>query len=156
MRQYFTTFVLIRGFFIALLGSAFIYLHHFNFSVAWIDTLLGIASLYLLLKSNTKVWFVSGAFFALLWFWWITLSLIHYTMLWATPIVLLMIMLTYGAIFASISWISTKLGKYLTLHSSLLTPHSSLFTLHSSLLTPHPISQIPRTFSIKLHPPLLF
>ena len=121
MRQYFTTFVLIRGFFIALLGSAFIYLHHFNFSVAWIDTLLGITSLYLLLKSNTKVWFVSGAFFALLWFWWITLSLIHYTMLWATPIVLLIIMLTYGAIFASISWISTKLGKYLTPHPSLLT-----------------------------------
>ncbi len=105
IRQYFTTFVLIRGFFIALLGSAFIYLNYFGFSVVWIHTALGVISLYLLLKSETGVWFSSGAFFGLFWFWWIALSLIHYDMLWATPIEILIIMLTYGLLFMFISWL---------------------------------------------------
>ncbi|MBA1421383.1 MAG: apolipoprotein N-acyltransferase [Epsilonproteobacteria bacterium] len=110
IRQYFTTFVLIRGFFIALLGSAFIYLNYFDFSVAWMNTLLGIASLYLLLQSETKIWFISGAFFGLFWFWWIALSLIHYDMVWAAPIEILIIMLTYGILFAFISWLSEKIA----------------------------------------------
>ncbi len=113
IRQYFTTFVLIRGFFIALLGSAFIYLNYFGFSVAWIYTALGVTSLYLLLKSETEVWFSSGAFFGLFWFWWIALSLIHYDMLWATPIEILIIMITYGLLFMFISWFGEIVSYYL-------------------------------------------
>ena len=108
IRQYFTTFVLIRGFFIASLGSAFIYLNYFGLSSPLLNTLFGIYSLYLLLKSNTKIWFTSGVFFAIFWFWWIAMSFIHYNMLWAIPIVIVVIGTIYGSIFASISWFSNR------------------------------------------------
>ena len=108
IKQYFTTFVLIRGFFIASLGSAFIYLNYFGLSSPLLNTLFGIYSLYLLLKSNTKIWFTSGVFFAIFWFWWIAMSFIHYNMLWAIPIVIVVIGTIYGSIFASISWFSNR------------------------------------------------
>ncbi|MDD3591811.1 MAG: apolipoprotein N-acyltransferase [Sulfurovum sp.] len=148
--QYFNTFDITRGFFIAFLLSAFIYLHHFGFSTPVINTLLGVSGLYLLLGSARQSWFWSGLFVGILWFWWIILSFKHYQMLWAIPIGLLMIALIYGLLFWTIAYLSEKL-------SSLLTPralvtsfgrtarcnkkafpgkayqHSSLFTLHSSL-----------------------
>jgi len=125
IRQYFTTFVLIRGFFIAMLGSAFIYLNYFGFTSALFNTILGLASLYFLLKSETKIWFTTGAFFGLFWFWWIALSLIHYDMVWAAPIEILIIMFTYGLIFSFISWFSEKVSYYFikkeTAHPTLLS-----------------------------------
>jgi len=122
IRQYFTTFVLIRGLMIAMLCSSFIYMNHWGLSTPLINTFLGLLALYLLLQSNSAIWFISGAFIGLFWFWWIALSLIHYEMLWAVPIEIFIIMLSYGFIFAFISCFSTKLSR-------LLTPHPSLFTL---------------------------
>jgi len=112
IRQYFTTFVLIRGLMIAMLSSAFIYLNHWGLSYPLINTFLGLLTLYLLLQSNTQIWFVSGAFIGLFWFWWIALSLIHYEMLWVVPIEIFIIMLSYGFIFAFISWLSHKISTY--------------------------------------------
>ena len=94
---------------IALLSSAFIYLNHWGFSYPLLNTILGLLALYFLLQSNTKTWFIAGAFTGLFWFWWIALSLIHYEMLWAVPIEILIIMLTYGILFALISWLSEKI-----------------------------------------------
>ena len=108
IRRYFNTFVLTRGFFIALLSSAFIYLDYWGFSHPLLNTILGLTALYLLLQENEKVWFVSGAFIGLLWFWWIALSLKHYGMLWAIPIEVFIIMLSYGLIFWLIAWASEK------------------------------------------------
>jgi apolipoprotein N-acyltransferase len=107
IRQYFTTFVLIRGLMIAMLGSGFIYLNHWGLSTPLINTFLGLLALYLLLESNNATWFISGAFMGLFWFWWIALSLIHYEMLWAVPIEIFIIMLSYGAIFWSIAKIAS-------------------------------------------------
>jgi len=107
IRQYFTTFVLIRGLMIAMLGSAFIYLNHWGLYYPLLNTFLGLLSLYLLLPSNTATWFISGALMGLFWFWWIALSLIHYEMLWAVPIEVFIIMLSYGLLFAFIAKIST-------------------------------------------------
>jgi len=121
IRQYFTTFVLIRGLMIATLGSAFIYLNHWGFSFPLINTFLGILSLYVLLQSDTKIWFTSGIFMGLFWFWWIALSLIHYEMLWAVPLELLIIMLSYGFIFALISWLSEKITGFFSTPYLLLT-----------------------------------
>ena len=120
IRQYFTTFVLIRGLMIAMLASGFIYLNHWGLSIPLINTFLGLLALYLLLESNSATWFISGAFIGLFWFWWIALSLIHYEMLWVVPIEIFIIMLSYGFMFAFIAWLSTKLSKLLTPHSSLL------------------------------------
>ena len=114
IRHYFSTLELTRGLGIALLSSAFIYLSHWGFSYPLINTLLGLLSLYLLLQSNTKTWFISGALIGLFWFWWIVLSLIHYKMLWAVPIELIIIMLSYGSIFAFISWLSLKISSNFT------------------------------------------
>ena len=126
IRQYFTTFVLIRGFFIALLGSAFIYLNYFGFSIAWVNTILGIASLYFLLQSETKIWFSAGAFFGLLWFWWIALSLIHYDILWVVPLNILFIMITYGVLFALISGLANTVSFYFIKEE---TPQLTLISL---------------------------
>ena len=113
IRRYFSTFVLTRGLLIALLSSAFIYLDHWGLSHPFINTVLGLTACYLLLQEGTKVWLVSGALIGLFWFWWIALSLQHYGMVWAVPIEIFIIMLSYGAIFASIGWISTKASSLL-------------------------------------------
>lgn len=91
---------------VAVLSSAFIYLNHWGFSYPLLNTFLGLLSLYLLLASNAKTWFISGAFIGLFWFWWIVLSLIHYQMLWAVPLELIIIMISYGLIFGTIAKIS--------------------------------------------------
>ncbi|MDQ7046333.1 MAG: hypothetical protein Q9M39_01405 [Sulfurovum sp.] len=103
--HYFSTLEITRGFFIAVLGSAFIYFNHWGFSYLFLNTFLGLLFLYLLLQSNTKTWFITGAFTGLFWFWWIALSLIHYEMLWAVPIELFIIMFSYGVLFAGISMV---------------------------------------------------
>ncbi len=110
MSDYFNTFVLTRGLLISLLGSAFIYLAYWGLSHPFINTLLGLTALYLLLQADKKVWFIAGAGIGLLWFWWIVLSLWHYGMIWAVPIELVIIMLTYGLLF----WLGAWLGEVLT------------------------------------------
>ena len=105
---------------VALLSSAFIYLNAWDFSYPLLNTFLGLLSLYLLLESNAKTWFLTGAFISLFWFWWIVLSLIHYEMLWAVPLELMIIMLSYGFLFGSIAWISEKSFNLLHIPYSLL------------------------------------
>jgi len=122
IRQYFTTLEIIRGLTIASLGSAFIYLNHVDISNALVHTVFGLISLYLLLGSNARTWFISGAFIGLTWFWWIVMSLIHYEMLWAVPLELMIIMLIYGFLFGFIAWFSHKLPSLLNTHYSLFTP----------------------------------
>jgi len=120
IRQYFNTLEITKGFFIALLNTAFIYLSYWGLVHPLIFSTLGLLGLYLLLASNTKTWFISGAFTGLFWFWWISLSLKHYEMLWAIPVVLLILMLSYGLLFAFIAWTSHRLPTILRLQTTLL------------------------------------
>ncbi len=122
IRQYFSTLEIIRGFLIALLGSAFIYIEYLNHSIALISTLLGLASLYMLILSNRKTWLFSGFFTGILWFWWTAVSFKHYDMLWAIPIVILLMGLLYAVIFWFIAYISEKI-------STLLRTYSLPFTI---------------------------
>jgi len=100
-----------RGFGIALLASLFIYLSYFDIYIYFINTLLGILALYLLLQEGRRVWFFSGIFIGIFWFWWITVSFKQYDMLWAIPIAMAVISLTYGLIFWLIAYISERLAK---------------------------------------------
>jgi len=118
--QYSSTFELTKGFFIALLSSGFIYLNHWGFSYPFLNTVLGITTLYLLLQEEKKVWFISGAFIGLFWFWWIALSLQHYGMVWAVPIEIAIIMLSYGILFWLLAWISQKITALLKISDTLL------------------------------------
>ena len=112
-RQYFSTFELTRALLIALLSSAFIYLNYWGFSHPLVNTILGVTTLYLLLQEEKKVWFLSGTFIGLFWFWWVALSFQHYGMVWAVPIVIAVIMLTYGVLFWLLAWISQKITSFL-------------------------------------------
>ena len=122
--QYFSTFELTRALLIALLSSGFIYLNHWGFSHPLVNTILGLTTLYLLLQEEQKVWFLSGTFIGLFWFWWIALSLQHYGMVWAVPIEIAIIMLSYGVLFWLLAWISQKITSFVptsdTLHPLIL------------------------------------
>lgn len=118
--QYFNTFDITRGLLISFLLSAFIYLHHFGLSYPLVNTLLGLAGLSFLMAAERKIWFWSGLFIGLLWFWWVMLSFKHYQMFWAIPIGLVFIALVYGFIFWSIAYISQKVPSLLKTEGSLL------------------------------------
>jgi len=120
IRRYFSTFEITRGFLIALLSSAFIYLDYWGLSHPLLTTLFGLTALYLLLQEEQKAWFFSGFFIGLFWFWWILLSFKHYEMIWAIPIGLLIIALSYGILFWLIAWISKKISSLLPATYSLL------------------------------------
>ena len=120
IRQYFSTFELTRALLIALLSSAFIYLNYWGFSHPLLNTILGVTTLYLLLQEEKKVWFLSGAFIGFFWFWWIALSLQHYGMVWAVPIEIIIIMLTYGILFWLLAWVSQKVTSFLPISNTLL------------------------------------
>ncbi len=120
IRQYFSTFELTRALLIALLSSAFIYLNYWGFSHPLTNTILGVTTLYLLLREEKKVWFLSGAFIGFFWFWWIALSLQHYGMVWAVPIEIIIIMLTYGTLFWLLVWVSQKITSFLPTSNTLI------------------------------------
>jgi len=94
IRQYFSTFTVIRGLTISVLSSAFIYLDFWGLSYPLLNTILALATLYLLLQEDKQVWFFTGLFIGFFWFWWIALSLQHYGMPWAVPIEIIIIMLS--------------------------------------------------------------
>ena len=116
---------------IALLSSGFIYLNHWGFSYPILNTFLGLVSLYLLLQSKTATWFIVGTFVGLFWFWWIALSLIHYEMLWAVPLEIIIIMLSYGTLFWTISWVAEKLSSLFVGYYGETTPYILTLILKS-------------------------
>ncbi|HHH37506.1 MAG TPA: hypothetical protein ENK77_02695, partial [Epsilonproteobacteria bacterium] len=99
MSGYITTFQLTRGFFAALLASAFLYLAWAECSHPLPNTILALAALYLLLLGDQKVWMVFGFFIAIFWFWWIMMSFRIYGFALAIPIVMLLVALIYSSLF---------------------------------------------------------
>ncbi|MBN2767721.1 MAG: apolipoprotein N-acyltransferase [Campylobacterales bacterium] len=98
--RYFNTNDITKGLLISFLLSVFIYLEYFGISYKFINTTLAIIGLYLLLENEKQsVWFWSGFFIALLWFWWITLSFRIYGIAWAIPFGVIGIGLIEGFIF---------------------------------------------------------
>ncbi|CUV65252.1 Apolipoprotein N-acyltransferase [Sulfurovum sp. enrichment culture clone C5] len=109
--KYFTTDDILKGLSIAILLSSFIYFSYINLENKIINTIFGLLGLYLLIGEKNKVWFWSGFFIALLWFWWILLSFRFYDMAWAIPIGTFMVLLVYGFIFWFFAFLSSKLSK---------------------------------------------
>ncbi|MBP3675654.1 MAG: apolipoprotein N-acyltransferase, partial [Campylobacter sp.] len=60
---------------------------------------------YFLLKSSRQIWFWSGVFTGLFWFYWISFSLIYYNFTYLIPIEILGICLIYGFIFLTAGWL---------------------------------------------------
>ncbi|WP_086242719.1 apolipoprotein N-acyltransferase [Campylobacter devanensis] len=105
---YFTLKFIIKGFIISILLSLFIFLDLLNLKyIANLGLLSAIIGLYILLKSDRKIWFWSGFFIGLFWFYWISFSLIYYNFGYLIPIEILGICLIYGSIFLAISWLES-------------------------------------------------
>ncbi len=107
IRQYISTLEITRGFFIALLASIYLYMEYWDHTSHLLNTFSALLSLYLLLQSNRKVWFFTGFFIAVFWFWWISLSFIHYNMPWAIPLVIL----ATGVVYAVLFWIIASIAE---------------------------------------------
>jgi len=84
-----------------------IYLDYlFNIVNPFINTIFGLLALYYILKSESKVWFWSGFFIGIFWFWWISLSFKNYGFIWAMPIGIILTALIYGGLFYILAKIS--------------------------------------------------
>ena len=113
---YFTRIYIIKAFVIALCLCAFIYLAYFNLTFLTLNSLLAMVGFYLLLGENRIVWFWSGFFTGLLWFYWISFSFVYYDLTFLIPFIILGIALVYGALF----WLIGRLGSSIYLQLPLL------------------------------------
>lgn len=71
----------------ALLFSAFLYLAHWDITLAWLDSVLGILAIIAMLTQNRRVILLAGFFIGLLWFYWIGYSFKYTGVGWMTPII---------------------------------------------------------------------
>lgn len=113
---YFTRIYIIKAFVIALLLSAFIYLSYFEITFRLLNSLLAIAGFYLLLGENRVVWFWSGLFIGILWFYWISFSFVYYDLSFLIPFVIFGIAIVYALLF----WIIGRLGNSIYIQLPLL------------------------------------
>jgi len=114
--DYFTINKITTGFFIALLSAGAIYLDWFGLVSYTINTVLGLATLYLLFLVDKKIWVWSGFFIGILWFWWIGISFKNYDMAWAIPIPIFVLGLIYMIIFFSTITVAEFLGRLLPIN----------------------------------------
>ena len=95
---------IIKGLLIAFLLSAFIFLRYFQIDATLINTFMYPLGVYLLLVSSKEVFFWSGFFIGILWFYWIGFSFEYYGFSYLIPVVILAIGLVYGVVFFVISY----------------------------------------------------
>jgi apolipoprotein N-acyltransferase len=111
--EHFTIKKITEGFFIALLSAGAIYLDWFGFVNHFVNTILGLATLYLLLLADKKTWVWTGFFIGVLWFWWIGISFKNYDMAWAIPIPIFVLGLIYMTIFFLTITVAEFMGRIL-------------------------------------------
>ena len=98
-RDNFNKIYIIKGLISALFLSAFIYLAYFDIYDKTINTILGLISLYLLLKIERKALVFTGFFVGILWFYWISISFQYYDLAYLSPLIIIALGLTYALIF---------------------------------------------------------
>jgi apolipoprotein N-acyltransferase len=110
LSRYSTIFIIIKAFVTALCLSAFTYLAFFDITNYAVHSFFALAGFWLLLKSTKKVFFFTGFFVGILWFYWISFSFRYYgDLLWMMiPIVIFLIALVYGLLFLIPSIISSS------------------------------------------------
>lgn len=91
---------------ISIFISLFIFLDLLNLKyIANLALVSAILGFYFLLKSSRQIWFWSGFFIGLFWFYWISFSLIYYDFAYLIPVEILGICLIYGFIFLAAAWL---------------------------------------------------
>lgn len=100
LKTYFNTKIIIKGFVNAFLISNLIFLAYFdNIFVNFISPFLFILGFYILLKSKKEVFFQTGLWIGILWFYWISFSLIYYDFGFFIPLEIFGISIVYALIF---------------------------------------------------------
>ncbi len=98
-RDNFNKNMIIKGLCAAILFSSFIYLSYFNIENKIINSVLGLASIYLILTIPKKSLFYTGFFIGIFWCWWLALSFEYYNLNYLIPLVILSVGLVYAIIF---------------------------------------------------------
>ena len=106
--SYFTRIYLIKAFLIALCLSAFIYFAYANLTIPMMNSLLAGIGFYLLLGENRIVYFWSGFFIGILWFYWISFSFVYYDLAFLIPVIILSVASAYAFLFWLIARISAR------------------------------------------------
>ena len=116
LSTYFTRIYLIKAFVIACCLSAFIYSDYFGYRINALNSLFAVAGFWLLLGQRREIWFWSGFFIGLLWFYWISFSFVYYDLAFLIPLIILSIALFYAYTF----WLIGVIGKTPYLQALLL------------------------------------
>lgn len=106
LRNYFSTLFIIKGFFIALSLSIFIYLDYFSLHVKILDTIFAVLGFYGLLTCNKKIFTWVGFFIGIFWFYWIGFSFRYYELTYLIPLVIIGFGLIYGLFFFLVALVS--------------------------------------------------
>lgn len=130
MSEYFTIKNITAGFFIAFLSAGAIYLDWLGFMSYFINTILGLSTLYFLLTSNKKTWVSSGFWIGILWFWWIAISFKNYDMAWMIPLAILGVGLIYMGIF----FVTITLFEFIEHHLPMKENQRYLFDLTTKVV----------------------
>ena len=100
LSPYFSTKIIIKAFVGAILISNFILADLLGGEILnFISPFFVIAGFYLLLKFDRRGFFWTGFFIGILWFYWISFSLVYYELSYLIPLEILAIGLIYGALF---------------------------------------------------------
>ena len=97
--KYFTQNCIIKGLYLALCLSAFIYLEHLNITNLLFNSIIAFVAFYLFLtlKRCQIVW--GGFFTGIFWFWWVSISFIYYELSFLIPLVVLGFGIVYALLF---------------------------------------------------------
>lgn len=100
LKAYFTPSFIIKGFINSILLSAFIFLALFEIKFLQIfGCICGVFGIYKLLGEIRQIYFWSGFFVGILWFYWMSFSLIYFEFTYLIPLEIVGIGLVYGLIF---------------------------------------------------------
>ncbi|XPV68030.1 MAG: apolipoprotein N-acyltransferase [Halarcobacter sp.] len=108
-REYFNKTYIIKGLITSCFFSAFIYLSYFGFEYKLLNTILGLITIYLLLKNERLSLFYSGFFTAIFWFYWVGISFQYYDLTYLSPLIIIFFGIVYGFLFLFIALIDNLL-----------------------------------------------
>lgn len=91
-------------------------MNYFDITVLALNSLFAIIGFYLLLGENRVIWFWSGFFIGLLWFYWISFSFVYYELAFLIPFIILGVALIYALLF----WCIAKIGRSIYIQAPLL------------------------------------
>ena len=98
--EYFTLNYINKGFCCAVFLSNFIFVSFFeNLFLEFISPFLAIYGLFRLIGAQKQIYFWFGFFVGLIWFYWISFSLIYFDLAFLIPLEILGIALFYGILF---------------------------------------------------------